>query len=68
MTLRMATINVGSVRGRGAEVEEILTTTRVDFCCEQESMFKGQGVRFVGGKERYKLCWSRGKESRMLGV
>ncbi len=25
---------------------------RVDFCCVQEVRFKGQGVRFIGEKER----------------
>ena len=50
--LRMATINVGSMRGRGVEVAEMLTRRRIDFCCVQEVRFKGQGARFVGETER----------------
>ncbi len=60
----MTTIDVGSMRGRGAEVADLLTRRRVDFCCVQKVRFDGQGARFVEEKERYKLQWSRRKESR----
>ncbi len=60
----MATLNVESVRGRGTEVAEMLMRRRVDFCCVQEVMFKGQGARFYGETEKYKMWWSGGRESR----
>ncbi|XP_057317637.1 uncharacterized protein LOC130662734 [Hydractinia symbiolongicarpus] len=56
--LRMASVNVGTLRGRAGEVVEMLERRSVDMCCVQEVRWKGVSVRFVEGRRaRYKLFW-----------
>ena len=52
---RLATINVGSLFGQGAEVANIIGR-RVKIAALQEVLFKNEGVRWIGGGEyAYKL-------------
>ena len=58
LLLRMASINVGTLRGRAGEVVEMLERRSVDVCCVQEVRWRGASVRFVEGRRaRYKLFW-----------
>ena len=58
LLLRMASINVGTLRGRAYEVVEMLERRSVDVCCVQEVRWRGASVRFVEGRRaRYKLFW-----------
>ena len=66
--LRIATVNVGTLRGRINEVAETLERRKIAVCCLQETRYKAQGTRLVVGKEcKYKLFWS-GDPSGMGGV
>ena len=58
LLLRMASINVGTLRGRAGEIVEMLERRSVDVCCVQEVRWRGASVRFVEGRRaRYKLFW-----------
>ena len=50
LLLRMAGINVGTLRGRAGEVVEMLERRSVDVCCVQEVRWRGASVRFVEGR------------------
>ena len=63
--LRVATANVGTMRGRGREVAEMLGRRKVDICGVQEVRFKNNGTRTYGtGEEKYKFWWSGGRDKR----
>ena len=54
----MASINVGTLRGRAGEIVEMLERRSVDVCCVQEVRWRGASVRsVVGRRARYKLFW-----------
>ena len=66
---RLATANVGTMKGRGREVVEMMARRRVDIACLQEVRYKGQGARVLGGGERYKFWWSGGERGeRGVGI
>jgi hypothetical protein len=48
-SLRMGTVNVGTMNRRYGEVAEMLRRRRVDFCCLQETRWKGEHSRTDGG-------------------
>ena len=54
MTLRVGSVNVGTMRGREGEVVEMAASRHLDFCCLQETGWKGEGARKLGG---YKFFW-----------
>ena len=61
-TFRVATWNVGTLKGRGSEVVETLSRRRVDLCGVQEHRWAGDlganQVRWIeGGASRYKFYW-----------
>lgn len=63
LTFRVGSFNVGTMRGKEAEVVETLSRRRVDLCCLQETRGRGKGVRVVVGKDtRYKYIWSGNSE------
>ena len=54
----MASINVGTLRGRADELVEMLERRSADVCCVQEVRWRGASVRFVEGRRaRYKHFW-----------
>ena len=56
--LRLATVNVGSMVGRSAEVTETIGRRNVDVVALQEVRYKNEGVRKLrGGDFEYKLYW-----------
>ena len=48
VTLRVGSVNVGTMRGREGEVVKMAASRRVDFCCLQETGWKGEGARKLG--------------------
>uniref|UniRef100_A0A914WAH4 Endonuclease/exonuclease/phosphatase domain-containing protein n=1 Tax=Plectus sambesii TaxID=2011161 RepID=A0A914WAH4_9BILA len=63
--LRLATINVGSLTGRGRELADMLKRRRVDIACVQETKWKGSKARDLG--EGYKLYFN-GTTSNRNGI
>ena len=57
--VRVGSVNVGTMNGRLGEVAEMLRRRRVDFCCLQETRWKGEHSRTDGG---YKFFWKGCKE------
>ncbi len=54
----MATVNVGSLVGRSAEVVETLGRRKVDIVALQEVIYKNEGAKTLkGGNSAYKLFW-----------
>ena len=62
MALRVGTVNVGTMHGRSAEVAEMLKQRKLDFCCLQETRWKGGSAKQIGS---YKFFWvgSKGGDS-----
>lgn len=54
-TLRIATLNIGTLTGRSRELAELLKRRRVDIACIQETRWKGQKSRDIG--DGYKLIY-----------
>ena len=56
--IRIATWNVGTMRGRSGEVVETIARKNIDLCCVQEVRWRGASTRFIKGKDsRYKFFW-----------
>ena len=65
---RIASLNVGTLRGRADEVVETMSRRKVDLCCLQETRWRGGSARMLKGKDsRYKLFWS-GNDRGTAGV
>ena len=62
--LRVGSVNVGSLRGRSDEVVEMVGRRNLDFCCLQETRWRGKNARRIGS---YKIFWS-GYEAGLAGV
>ena len=45
--LRVGSVNVGSMVGRSGEVVEMVGRRGLDFCCLQETRWKGDGARTI---------------------
>jgi hypothetical protein len=52
--LRIGTVNVGTMKGRSAEIAAMLKDRRLDFCCLQETRWRGGSAREIAG---YKFFW-----------
>ena len=57
-------MNVGSLRGKDGEVVNMAVKGHLDFCCLQETRWRGEGTRKMGA---YKLFWM-GCEKGIHGV
>ena len=56
--VRTATWNVSSMVSRSGEMEDALHIRKNDFCCAQETRWKGESVRMLGANgRRHKLLW-----------
>jgi hypothetical protein len=65
--LRFGSLNVGTMKGRSGEIAECVGRRNLDFCCLQETKWKGQGARFLEGDRegnRYKFFWVGCKEDK----
>jgi len=58
--LRMGSVNVGSMVGRSGQVVEMVGRRSLDFCCLQETRWKGDGARVI--EKIYKFFWKGGEE------
>ena len=68
VTLRVGTVNVGTLKGRSGEVVDMAGRRKLDICCLQETRWRGGSARTMGGTDaRYKLFWS-GCDSGTAGV
>ena len=47
--LRIATLNVGTMTGKGREVTDFMERRGVDILCVQETRWKGKKARCIGG-------------------
>ena len=57
-TLKIASWNIGTMRGRSSEIVETITRRNVDLCCVQEVRRRGASARYTTGKDsRYKFFW-----------
>jgi exonuclease III len=66
--LRIGNVNVGTLVKRSGEVVEMVGRRKLDFCCVQESRWKGEGARVLGGSgKRYKFFW-KGSDKGIGGV
>ena len=66
--LRIASLNVGTMRGKASEIVETLARRRIDICAVQETCWRGCSTRMITGKHcRYKFLWS-GDKSGFEGV
>ena len=57
--MRIGTVNVGSMNKRCGEVTDMLRRRKLDFCCLQETRWKGEHSRTEGG---YKFFWKGCKD------
>lgn len=62
--IRVGSANVGSMSRRSGEVSEMARRRSLDFCCLQETRWKGEGVRQLGS---YKFFW-KGCRQGLAGV
>ena len=68
LMLCIAALNVGTMRGRGSEVVEMLGRRGVEICCVQETRWNGGSARLLSAKDyKYKFFWS-GDKSGLGGV
>ena len=68
VTLRVGTVNVGTMSKRSGEVVDMAARRRLDFCCLQETRWKGETARVLGAEgARYKFIW-KGCEQGTSGV
>jgi hypothetical protein len=57
-SLKIGSVNVGTMTKRSSEVVEMVARRRLDFCCLQETRWKGGSARMLeGGEGRYKFFW-----------
>ena len=64
--MRIGTLNVGSMTGKSREVAEMMNIRRVDILCVQETRWKGDKAKEIGGG--CKLLYSGADESGRSGV
>ena len=65
-SVRVASLNVGSMTGRGREIADMMRRRRVDVLCVQETRWKGNKAREIG--EGYKLIYSGANDQGRNGV
>ena len=65
MTIRIVTLNVGSMTGRGQEVVDFMERRKINIMCVQETKWKGSKARDLGNG--FKLFYI-GEDGRRNGV
>uniref|UniRef100_A0A8D8SH78 Craniofacial development protein 2 n=2 Tax=Cacopsylla melanoneura TaxID=428564 RepID=A0A8D8SH78_9HEMI len=66
VNLRVGTLNVGSMTGRGRELADMMRRRRVQILCVQETRWKGNKARELG--DGFKLIYSGANSSGRNGV
>ncbi|XP_067130191.1 uncharacterized protein [Centruroides vittatus] len=64
--LRVGTLNVGSMTGRGMEVVDMMRRKRIDVLCMQETRWRGDKAKELG--DRCKLFYSSANRNGRNGV
>jgi hypothetical protein len=66
--LRVGSVNVGTMSRRSGEIADMAARRRLDFCCVQETRWKGGSARNIGWDDGwYKFFWV-GCEEGVAGV
>ena len=70
LNVRTATWNVSRLISRSGEVVDALHRRKIDFCCAQETRWKGESARMLGANgRRYKFFWQGcNKRTAAVGV
>ena len=63
ITLRVATLNVGTMTGKGREVADLMERRGLDILCVQETRWKGERARCIGGGYKMWYCGSGNKKN-----
>ena len=63
--IRVGTLNVGTMTGKGRELADVMSRRKLDILCVQETRWKGSKARNIGGG--FKLLY-HGVDSRRNGV
>ena len=63
MKLKAATLNVGTMTGKGREVADLMERRRVVILCVQEIRWKGEKARCIGGEYKMWYCGSKNKKN-----
>ena len=50
-TFKIASWNIGTMRGRSSEIVETITRRNIDLCCVQEVRWRGASARHIIGKD-----------------
>ena len=61
--LRVAALNVGTMTGKGREVADLMERRVVDILCVQETRWKGERARCLGGGYTMWYCGSGNKKN-----
>ena len=61
--LRVATLNVETMTGKGREVVDLMERRRVDILCVQETRWKGERARCIGRGYKMWYCGSGNKKN-----
>ncbi|XP_069988634.1 craniofacial development protein 2-like [Penaeus vannamei] len=64
-TIQIATLNIGSLTGRGQEIVDLMNRRRINIICVQETKWKGCKVREIGNG--FKLFYN-GSDGKRNGV
>ena len=66
--VKVCTVNVGTLRGRGRELVDMLARRSIDICCIQEVRYRNEGCTVLGdGDQKYKF-WYKGNAEGTKGV
>ena len=65
MKLKVATLNVGTMTGKGREVADPMERRGVDILSVQETRWKGEKARCIGGGYKMWYCGSENKKNGM---
>ena len=65
--LRVATVNVGTMTGKGREVADLIERRGMDILCVRKTRWKGEKARCIGGG--YKMCYcENGNKKNGVGI
>ena len=69
LLVRVGTLNIGTMTGRGRELADLMERRNVDILCLQETKWKGRKARSIGGgsKPFYNRADGRKKRDRDSG-
>ena len=56
------------MRGRSNEIVEMLSRRLIDFCCVQESRWRGESARKIAGRNSYYKFFWKGDDSGSAAV